>query len=221
MIPKKRELVVVLVLAAIAFLGFRYQQRVNLQVASTKIQAQGGSVLYGFQTPRVVNLPVHVENAYWTVRVPFTVANPDGKTTTRMREEMARNTGHTVWTDEMRANDSSPPGFQLSTFLLGSHDDVAIAAVTIPAASVNQDLINTMSAVPHLKHVVLQVERRYFSVKSSRRRTEAERAEELEQLGQDLKAATELMERQLPNVKLLRRGIMPIAERKPAGPLSR
>ena len=79
---------------AIVVFGIRYTQRRNLQLAAEKVQQSGGTIFYRWQSPYVIEMPTHVQNAYWTVEVPYTVTGPDGQQETKFRTETGgRNIG--------------------------------------------------------------------------------------------------------------------------------
>ena len=203
-----RSLLTFLTVATI-FLGYRNNQRRTLQQVAECVQSCGGSVFYRWQKPYPVKVPTHVPNAYWTVDVPFEETLPDGTKVVKMWTEIAhQNRGFAVSADDFRTKNKTPPGFALAAFLTGSHDDVDIEAVTIPATSVTKAIANELSRLPSLKSIILLVDQRYYAVAESRRRTPAQKKEELHQLEKPLKLAVELIQNKLPDVNLHEQGVL-------------
>ena len=199
-------LIVVTALAVIV--GFRLNQRSALQIATKKIRAMDGTVFYSWQLPELVEIPIHVPNAYWTVRVPYTEKRDDGTLITKTRTEVAhQNRGHTIISESFRPTMANPPGFQIASCLLGSHNDVAVTAVSIPASAVDKNTVKLLSRMRGLKQVLLLVDQEYFSVKSSTRATQKKRNEDLKRLGKNLQNAKKLIELKLPDIMLFQNGI--------------
>ena len=115
------------------FGGWRYGQRTTLQKAAKRIEQQGAVVFYHWQEPFLVQVPTSVPNAYHTVEIPVSVTRPDGSIVTESVSQTAwRNTGHQILVEVLKTVNSSEPEFQWSGFLLGTHDDVVVEAVSIP-----------------------------------------------------------------------------------------
>jgi len=196
-------------LAAI-FVGWRCNQRSKSQIAAQRIQDQGGEVLYRWQKPRTVKSPVIVFPIVNIAEVPYTETLPDGSQVVRTRTEMfGRNTPNTALIEEFRVGSVDPPGFRVASFLLGSHDDVAISALSIPAAAVEESTVSLLRDIHGLERVLLRVNRHYYAFESSKRATAEQRAQGLERYGEYLKRATELIEKHLPKITLHRRGFEP------------
>ena len=195
---------------AIVVFGIRYTQRRNLQLAAEKVQQSGGTIFYRWQAPYMIEMPTHVQNAYWTVEVPYTVTGPDGQQETKFRTETGgRNIGFQVDAQELRPLNSDQPGFSLLGFLLGTHDDVSAAAVSIPATAVDESTVKLLQRLTGLESIILRVDPRYFAVQLSNRSTPEQRKKDEVELGRDLKRASTLIEERLPKVKLHRRGLVP------------
>lgn len=203
---------------AIIVCGCRYNQRKNLQLAATELQKHGAAVFYHWESPYIVKIPMHVSNPYLTVEVPYTETLPNGERVTKHKTEIAgRNTGFTIISEEYyrgftgnpKVRISEPPGFSLLAFFLGSHDDVDVAGVSIPAAAVDEKVVKLLRRLNNLETMILGVDRLYYSVQGSTRRTPEQIKKDQLELGRDLERATKLLEEGFPGVKLHRRGITP------------
>ena len=206
-----RSLLILLSIVSFAaiFFGWRYNQRIKSQIAAQRIQDRGGEIFYRWQTPRRIKIPVSVPIVIHTVEVPYTETLQDGSKVKRTKTEMAhRNIPHTAMTEEFRVGNAVPPGFRLTSFLSGSHNDVAISALSIPAAAVNEDAVSLLRDIQGLERVLLRVNRYYYGFESSRRATAEQREKGFERWGENLQRATELMQKHLPDVALYRRGIV-------------
>ena len=187
----------------------RLGQRTRLVDAAKRIQATGGSVFYASQSPSVVDVPVAIPNAYYTVSVPYSETLEDGSVVQKMRTETAgRNAGFSVLSQQVRPNNLAQPEFQLTSFLAGTHQDVSVVAVSLPADNVGKDVIDTLNKFADLESVLLLVNERYFSVELSTRSTAEIRKDELDELGKGLRNAIEMIRIHLPHVELKKRGIL-------------
>ena len=87
---------------------------------------------------------------------------PNGEQITKIRTEISsRVIFRTAIIDKCEAHPThTSPGFSFSGFILGSHDDVAIDAVSLPAVSVMKALLKRFT--DFLKIIVLCVDEDYF-----------------------------------------------------------
>ena len=203
-----RALFILLTISTVV-LGFRHNQRRSLQHAANVIQENEGSVFYHWQSLYVVYVSCQVPNAYYQIQLPITETLPDGQQVTKTIMQIARrNVGHSINSQQYKVKKLDPPGFRLSTFLLGSHDDVDVAAVSIPAASINEETVEVLRRLRGLESVLLRVNKKYYAVEASHRCTVEQRQKDLLRLGKDLEQATRLLEASLPDVVLHRRGVV-------------
>ena len=211
----------VLALLTIAsVLAFRYSQRSKLQLAGLEIEKMGGTAFYGWQEPYVINPPVQVSPRPRLIEVPYTTVGPNGKQVTKTRIEKAhRRARRAVATNLCIAQAHTLPRFSVSGFLLGSHDDVNIAAISLPAASVNESNAKTLRRLHGLKIVVLCVDRKYFQAEldetiavemglSKVTVFEPSKPSSVD----ELERATTVIKRNSPDAELFRRGLLPDAE---------
>jgi len=198
-----------LVTVATVLGGWRYNQRQKFQDAAKKIQEHGGTIFYRWQEPTVGILPVTMFPAYFQISVPYQVTLPDGSKVTKTRMEPAGQTRPvTAITDKFYVRNGEPPKFQVVDFLCGFHQDVDFNAISIPAASIDASMIGHLSEVRNLEQIILEVDQMFYRVESSNRRATDERSEHLHELSRELRRATALIEENLPNVSLHKRGIV-------------
>ena len=203
-----RHFLIVFTLATV-FFALRYNQRANISTAARNVQRSDGSVHLYWKNPRIVSMPNHVSNVVYRIPVPYTVTLPDGLTETRTRLEIAgRNAGYTVQIDEIRFAAASPPDFSIGSFLSGSNLDIAIAVVSIPAISVDSDLVDSLAKLDGLTDIVLCMDENFFAVEASTRMEPATKTEELKRLGKHLNEAVNLLKSRLPNTKIHQRGLL-------------
>ena len=203
-----RSLLVVLTIATIVF-GYRYNQRRHLQTAATKIQEQGGTVFYSWQEPYVVLLPATVSDTSTTVKVPYEVVLANGDTVTKTRTEIAhRNVPIQVFIEEYRLLKTNSPRFNFTGFLFGSHDDVAVSAISIPLAAADQSMFKLLHQFKKLDGVLLCFDERYFQVKASSRLEAEDRNRKLLPYNQDLDRVTKRLEAGFPSTRIFRRGMI-------------
>ena len=202
-----RLFLVVFTLATV-FFGLRYNQRANINTAARNVQRLGGTVHLNCKKPRIVSMPNHVRNVVFQVPVPYTVTLPDGSTETRTRIEIAgRNAGYTIQIDEIRFAAGNPPDFSIGSFLTGSNSDIAIAAISIPAISVDSDLVDSLTKLNGLTDIVLCMDQNFFGVEASTRMDPKTKTKELKRLGKHLGDAVNLLKSRLPNIKIHQRGL--------------
>ena len=206
---------------ATLILGYRYNERRTLQDTATRIQGLGGTVFYAWQNPRVVNVPTwqdpYAENepntvlhAKSTINVPYNISLADGSIVTKTRTETAHthmNTPVQVMLHEYRAENSSPPTFSIISFLLGSHEDVSVVAVSIPLDSIDQDTLKSLSQLDRLNNVILCVDQWYFRVEASSRLDSKERNNRLAPFKERLNWAAEQIEARIPAARVHSRGM--------------
>ena len=72
-----RTMLVLFTIATI-FLGWRINQRTNLQLAAKRIQEQGGTIFYRWQSPKLINYPITVAD-YISTAVSYTHLTPPTK----------------------------------------------------------------------------------------------------------------------------------------------
>ena len=112
----------------------------------------------------MVYVSCQVPNAYYQIQLPITETLPDGQQVTKTIMQIARrNVGHSINSQHYKVKKLDPPGFRLSTFLLGSHDDVDVAAVSIPAASINEETVEVLRRLRGLESVLLRVNKKYYA----------------------------------------------------------
>ena len=202
-----RSLLFVLTLATI-ICGWRLNQRRNSQNATEQILEQGGIVFFDWQEPKVIDFVNQIPEYTWST--PVTVALKDGSTSTKyIQKPTSRNRMIPAKVHQFYAStdNSDPPGFRTSEFLLGYHADVAVHAVSIDASSVNENTIRLMNQIHGLEKIMLRVDETYYSVDASNLICGDTRECLLESVGKDLRNAVDLIERHLPNVTIYKRGI--------------
>ena len=191
------------------FFALRYNQRANIKAAARNIQHSGGTAYPQWKNPRIVSVPNHVPNVVYQIPVPYTVTHPDGSTETKTRMEIAgRNTGYTVQIDEIRFAAGNPSESSVASFLAGSNSDIAIAAISIPAVSVDSDLVDSLKKLNGLNDIVLCVEQEFFGVEASTRMETETKKEELKRMGKHLNDAINLLKSRLPTTRIHERGML-------------
>ena len=108
---------------------------------------------------------------------------------------------------EYRAENSSPPTFSIISFLLGSHEDVSVVAVSIPLDSIDQDTLKSLSQLDRLNNVILCVDQWYFRVEASSRLDSKERNNRLAPFKERLNWAAEQIEARIPAARVHSRGM--------------
>ena len=196
--------------ALVAIGCFRAKERSSLRMAAKKIIDLGGVVYFSWQNPSVAKIPVQVPNAYFQVPVIYQEWLADGNTTTKTRMENAhRNVGYTVLAEYIRPFVMKSPKFNTISFLSGSHSDVDITAVSMPASSINDASIRLLTRIPRLKSVLVLSKQDYYSVKHSTRVTDEQRNKDLKQFSEDRQNAIRLLEANLPAVVVYKDGVLP------------
>ena len=118
-----------------------------------------------------------------------------------------RNAGYTVQIDEIRFAAGNPQGFSIGSFLTGSNSDIAIAAISIPAMSVDSDLVDSLTKLNGLTDIVLCMDQNFFGVEASARMETETKTAELKRLGKHLDDAVNLLKSRLQNIKIHQRGL--------------
>ena len=182
----------VLLTFATVILGIRYGQRRDLQYAAFEIEKSGGKVFFSWQDPYVVSVPIPFQRTI--------IGSVEEQVTTKKIQVDNLRTSY-----ELRAIAFAPPRFSVFSFLIGSHNDVDIGAVSMPVVAVNDDTAKIFHRMQNLKIAVLCVGKDY-SVKLSARSTPEKRREILLALGQDFERATKFLEDNFPTIALYQRG---------------
>ena len=194
---------------ATIFFALRYNQRANINTAARNVQRAGGATHLQWRKPKIVSVPNLVPNVVYQIPVPYTVTLSDGTTETRTRIENAhRNTGYTVQIDEFRFLTGNSPEFNIGSFLTGSNSDIAIAAISIPAVSVDSDLIDSLKKLDGLADIVLCMDQEYFGIEASTRMEPKTKADELKRFSEHLNSAVNLLKSNLPDVRIHQRGLV-------------
>ena len=194
---------------ATIFFALRYNKRSNITAATRAIQQSGGTAHLQWKNPRIVSVPTHVANVVHQIQVPVTVTLPDGSAETRTVMQIAhRNVGYTVQIDEIRFTSANPPKFSIGSFVTGSNSDIAIAVISIPAISIDSDLIDSLNKLHGLNDIVLCMDQNYFGVEASTRMDPQTKTAELKRLSRHLNDAVNLLKNRLPTVRIHKRGIL-------------
>ena len=194
---------------AVIVFGFRYGQRSRLVSAADQLNSVGAALLYRQQKPYHVTVPTTVFDTCRTVEVPYNEVLEDGSVVPGIRTEMAhQNRPITVTFDEYRTVCQSAPQFRVLSFLIGTHDDIAIASLMVPLKSVNETTFAGVPRIYGVDGVVLQVEKHYFSINASKRFDVQERQRQISPYLDDVDKAVELIKDRFPGAKIYRQGMV-------------
>ena len=226
----------VLLTAATIFVGWRYNQRDQLQIPARKIQERGGTVFYRWQNsvictvrPRVprpdrlqeyaVMLPDgSIAKRYRQVQLrEYKVRLPDGSIVTKTQATPLTHLDYlrSYERNHLVATRSDSPGFQLFDFLCGDHNDLEIGAVSLPYTAVDREMISLLSELPELETLVLEAGPKFQKAAVARyvaRRSGDQPSEDIAEYLAELRHATELVQKHLPEVSLPEGGVPPMAK---------
>ena len=171
-----RSLFIILTVAVIVF-GLRYQRRLRIQIASQKIKELGGEVFLVCQEPRIRSYSHMVEDV-----IAYPSRNPP------LFPEL----------NEMRLTKTVQPRSEITAFLFGTTADVEVFAVSISAASIDDEIVRLLQQLGGVEVVLLNVSEDYLRFKYSERITADSRETQLERRGKDFRRATDLIARGIP-----------------------
>ena len=134
------------------FCGWRYRQRTEFQNIARKLQERDATIFYYWQDPAVrtytglIPLP--------PIEQEYQVSLPDGSLETRTRQ-VPDIGGDDFYVYGLCATCSDYKGSRAIDFLLGYHTDVKIAAISMPAAAVDQEMLRLLSRIENLDKLLL------------------------------------------------------------------
>ena len=189
------------------FFGWRYRQRTELQNIARKLQERDGTIFYYWQDPAVrtytglIPLP--------PIEQEYQVSLPDGSLETRTRQ-VTDIGGDDFNVYGLCATCGDYTGSRATDFLLGNHTDVKIAAISMPAAAVDQDTLRLMSRIKSLDKLLLEVDTTIFKagwvarrqIMRSRDSLVGQRSEDFDHMFEELRRAKELAREHLPSVSI-------------------
>ena len=212
--PKKQQwrirfslrLLFALLTVTTLFCGWRYHQRTELQNIARKLQERDGTIFYQWQDPAVRRslafFPLPPREREYQVTLP------DGSLATRTWQEPVENDDFNLHQLCARCGDYT--GFRAIDFLFGYHTDVKIAAISMPAASIDQETLHLLSRIENLDELLLEIDVAIFKADRIARRQKtrsgdslgAQRSEDFEHMCEDLRHAVKLVQEHLPSVSV-------------------
>lgn len=140
----------------------------------------------------------------------YIVRLPDGSTESRTVRVpfLKHHRCYAVNTNKFVGKNGTAPEFRVVDFLCGYHSDVNFDAVSIPTAAVDQEMIRLLSGINDLDKILLSFECGYYTTEHYvRRGRPTEYSDQMDQMGAEILRATELVEKNLPEVSLHNRGL--------------
>jgi len=175
-------------MAIVSFICYRYKQRTNFQYVANEIHKRGGAVFLRCQDPEIHSKHVipSLGMQYYKVQVPDGLGGLKTQIRTQFVPHYYKAAVYVFDINEFIAIDSHSK-FRMIDFLSGSHSDVNFGAISVPASSADKDMIRLLSRIKGLEEILLTTDYSFF---------EAERSEHLE-----------LIRVNFPKVSLYSRGL--------------
>jgi len=171
----------ILLTVATVFFGVQYNRRVRLQDATKRIEELHAEAFYAWQEVKAVTY-TEILRPYFSDHSKRTIA---------------------ITANRLEWRNSEQPKFRVGAFLLGTNEDIAISAVSISAASVDENTLRLLQQLDGLEIVLLLVDERYLVVEADTSANVAKlRQSAMERFGKDFRRAKALIQAGLPNVSL-------------------
>jgi len=199
-------------MAIVSFICYRYKQRTNFQYVANEIHKRGGAVFLRCQDPEIHSKHVipSLGMQYYKVQVPDGLGGLKTQNRTQFVPHYYKAAVYAFDINEFIAIDSHSK-FRMIDFLSGSHSDVNFGAISVPASSADKDMIRLLSRIKGLEEILLTTDYSFFEAERSEHLYNQFDGEILAELSstsiEEVRQATELIRVNFPKVSLYSRGL--------------